>query len=82
MGWRELYDNKADTTKTISRLLSDLLSGLLSDLPFLFHRQHIRVSATVIENNERRSERLSVCWDFSAIDQTTLNVPLSQKVNV
>ena len=78
MGWRELYDNKADTTKTISRLLSDLLS----DLPFLFHRQHIRVSATVIENNERRSERLSVCWDFSAIDQTTLNVPLSQKVNV
>lgn len=31
-----------------------------------------RFPATVIENNESRSERFSVCWDFSAIDQTTL----------
>ena len=49
---------------------------------YLFALKYQTVSATVIENNESRSERFSVCWDFSAIDQTTLNVPLSQKVNV
>lgn len=39
---------------------------------YLFALKYQTVSATVIENNESRSERLSVCWDFSAIDQTTL----------
>lgn len=39
---------------------------------YLFALKYQTVSATVIENNESRSERFSVCWDFSAIDQTTL----------
>lgn len=39
---------------------------------YLFALKYQTVSATVIENNESRSERLSVGWDFSAIDQTTL----------
>ena len=39
---------------------------------YLFALKYQMVSATVIENNESRSERFSVCWDFSAIDQTTL----------
>lgn len=39
---------------------------------YLFALKYRTVSATVIENNESRSERLSVGWDFSAIDQTTL----------
>ena len=39
---------------------------------YLFALKYQTVSATVIENDESRSERFSVCWDFSAIDQTTL----------
>ena len=39
---------------------------------YLFALKYQTVSATVIENNESRSERFSVCWDFSAIDQTIL----------
>ena len=39
---------------------------------YLFALKYQTVSATVIENKESRSERFSVCWDFSAIDQTTL----------
>ena len=39
---------------------------------YLFALKYQTVSATVVENNESRSERFSVCWDFSAIDQTTL----------
>ncbi len=41
---------------------------------YLFALKYQTVSATVIENNESRSERFSVCWDFSAIDQTTLGI--------
>ena len=31
---------------------------------YLFALKYQTVSATVIENNESRSERFSVCWDF------------------